>query len=117
MADRTGMIEQLQAAARAAGMRQAVIANNIANINTPGFRRSTVEFEKLLGEAISGGQSPASVEPKIVQPGDLPVNANGNDVDLDVEVGEMLKNASVYKTYMRLMSRVYRQVDQAVVTE
>ena len=40
----------------AASMRHKVIANNIANVNTPGFKRSEVRFEEILHDAISTGQ-------------------------------------------------------------
>ena len=38
----------------AANMRQEVIANNIANVNTPNYRKSVVEFEDLLAREIYG---------------------------------------------------------------
>ena len=36
----------------AGALRQRVIANNIANVNTPGFKKSAVEFESLLKAAL-----------------------------------------------------------------
>ena len=35
-------------------------------------------------------------------------------MDLDEEVGQMLKNVTVYKTYMRLLSKLYRQMEAAM---
>ena len=41
---------KLQGAVNAAEMRQRVIANNVANADTPRFKRSEVLFEELLEE-------------------------------------------------------------------
>jgi len=111
-----GLVDVLQAGLRAAGMRQAVIAGNIANSNTPGYRRQAVQFEDLLTEALDrGGRVDLdAVVPQIVHPHDTPVRGNGNDVDMEMEIGELVKNASRYKVYLRLLARVYRQAELAV---
>ena len=111
-----GVVEYLQAGLRAVSLRQAVIANNIANANTPGYRRGVVEFEKLLSEAMesAGGADPGGVRPEVIHPGTTPVNALGNDVDMEMEVGELMKNAGTHKVYLRLLSKMYRQMELAM---
>ena len=116
MGNATGIIEYLQAGLRAAGLRQSVIANNIANLDTPGYRRSTVAFETCLAEALASS-TPADlsrIEPRIIQPLATPVKANGNDVNLDAEVGELIKNTGTYKLYLRLLDKVYSQMEMAI---
>ncbi|MFA6132742.1 MAG: flagellar basal body rod protein FlgB [Phycisphaerae bacterium] len=109
----------LQAGLRAASLRQAVIANNIANLDTPGFRRQTVDFEKALSKAIASGDvsSVLASEAQIVQPKSTPVDPTGNDVNLDMEVAELLKNSNAYKTYLRMTAKVYRQMELATQVE
>ena len=116
MSARDGVIEYIQAGLKAASMRQAAIANNIANLNTPGYRREAVEFEKLLAEALgSGGRVDLpEVAPRLIRPMTGPVNAVGNDVNMDMEVGELVKNASMYKVYLRLLSKLYQQMELAM---
>ena len=116
MDSRARVIEYLQAGLRAAGMRQAVIANNIANLKTPGYRRSTVNFEQHLAEALEASRPVdlTRIIPEVVQPMATPVKANGNDVDMDREVGELIKNTGKYKLYLRLISKLYRQMEQAI---
>ena len=41
----------LEKALDAAWMRNEAISNNIANVNTPGFKKSYVRFEELLSDA------------------------------------------------------------------
>ena len=53
----------------------------------------------------------------IVPTMNTPVDARGNDVSLDVEVGELVKNAAMTKTYLRLLNKVYRQMELAIQGE
>ena len=44
----------LPRAMEAANIRQEVIAHNIANVNTPNYRKSNLVFESLLAREIYG---------------------------------------------------------------
>ena len=116
MVRRPQIVDYLHAGLKAAALRQSVIANNIANFNTPQYRRAEVEFERRLAEAIATGR-PVRVDEvplEIVRPMNRPTDARGNDVDLETEVGEMVKNNALYKTYLRLLGRTYRQMELAI---
>lgn len=119
MGNRIGMNEYLEAGLRAASLRGKVIANNLANLNTPGYRRAAVEFEEILAKALSspGPINLAELTPGIFQPMSTPVNSKGNDVILDTEVGEMVKNSAMYKAYVRLLSKRYQQMELAMRVE
>lgn len=118
MADTNNIINCLQIGLRTSSLRGRVIANNLANIDTPGFRRSAVAFEARLAEALSSGAplDADDLQAEIFKPMNTPVEANGNDVSIDMEVGEMVKNSARYKTYMRVMAKMYRQMEQAMMT-
>lgn len=119
MGNGNNVIDYLEAGLKAASLRGKVIANNLANLGTPGFRRSTVEFDKYLAEALSSGGPVdlTEISPQIVQLHNTPVGPEGNDVSLDMEVGEMIKNSTTYKIYLRLMSKLYRQMELAMVID
>ena len=108
--------EYLEAALRGVSLRQTTIANNIANLNSPNYRRIAVEFEKHLAEAIADGRriNVHEIPMDILQPKNTPVDAHGNDVNLEMEVGEMIKNNAMYKTYMRLLAGVYKKMESAI---
>ncbi len=110
--------QYLEAALKGASIRQSVIANNIANLNSPGYRRSVVEFEKHLAEAIEAGDDVDldAIRESILQPMNTPVDLNGNDVSLEIEIGEMIKNNAMYKTYMRVLGNTYRKMASAIQT-
>ena len=119
MADGNGIINILETGLRTAGLRSKVIADNLANANTPGFRRRAVAFEKAMADALASGsqQDLATLKAEIIQPRDTAVGSNGNDVSLDREVGEMVKNSARAKTYVRVLRRIYRQMDAAMRTQ
>jgi flagellar basal-body rod protein FlgB len=111
-------VEALDAGLKATNMRQSLIANNIANMNTPGFRRQDVQFKEVLAKALeTGNADPAEIQPKIVTPGTTDVNSEGNDVDMDMEVGEMLKTNAQYKMFVRMLAKEYQRMSMAIQTE
>lgn len=74
----------LQTAIQGLSTRQQVTANNIANLETPGFTASDVSFETSLVDAINGGApGGASIS---VDPSSAPAGLNGNNVNLDDQI-------------------------------
>jgi flagellar basal-body rod protein FlgB len=63
--------------------RQRVIADNIANINTPGYQARRVEFEDALRSALADGGD-AAVTPQVARSLE-PTRLDGNNVNLDDE--------------------------------
>ena len=92
------------------------IANNIANLETSGYHRIDVRFEELLAKALqsSGRVDLQEVKPEIYQPNKTPVKSNGNDVNLETEIGQMVKNSLLHKAYIRLLNKKYRQIEIAI---
>ena len=101
---------------RAESLRQKAIANNIANLETPGYRRIDVKFEELLAKIlnVAGEADLHEVVPQIHQPKQTPVKSNGNDVNFESEVGQMVKNSLRYKAYIRLLNKKYKQLELAM---
>lgn len=116
MSKTDGIVAFLEAGIKAEGLRQKAIANNVANLETPGYRRVDVKFEELLANSLdsSGKTDLSEIEPEIYQPEQTPVKPNGNDVSLESEVGAMIKNSLRYKTYIRLLNKKYSQITLAI---
>lgn len=97
-------------------VRQRVIADNIANVDTPGFRATSVDFESSLRSAIAEGgfaDGTASVGASTT-PTDTPVGANGNNVDLRKETMDALQTQFQYQLLTRAVSDRYALVRTAV---
>lgn len=116
MSKMNNVIDLIDAGIRTEGLRQRAIAGNVANLETPGYRRVDVKFEDLLAKAMnsSGDVDPMSVEPEVFEPNNTAVKSNGNDVSLEVEVGAMVKNTLRHKTYIRLLQKKYAQMELAM---
>jgi flagellar basal-body rod protein FlgB len=116
MSQPVDMIGLLQAGIKAEEVRQKTIASNIANVETPGYRRLDVRFEELLAKAMRSGRNtnPGTVEPEIVTPKSTFVKPNGNDVSMEMEIGEMLKNSSRQTAFVRLLRKELTQIENAI---
>ena len=88
-------------------MRQRVTADNIANVDTPNYRASSVDFESSLRQAVDDGSvangdlSGISVE---TTPTDTPVGANGNNVDLRKETLAAVQSQYQYQVLTRAVN-------------
>lgn len=74
----------LQQAVSGLGLRQQVTANNIANLETPGFTAQKVDFEASLASAVAAGNP--STTAITTSASTEPAGINGNNVDLNDEV-------------------------------
>ncbi|HBS60033.1 MAG TPA: flagellar basal body rod protein FlgB [Firmicutes bacterium] len=117
----TGTIGLLEKSLSAASLRQRVMANNIANANTPGFKKSDVVFEDLLSRALNGGPvlqqvrtherhlskdaaSAAQVQPQIVGSNATAVRNDGNNVDVEAEMANIAQNNLYYNALAQQVS-------------
>lgn len=106
----------------AAGLRHRVIADNIANVETPGFTRSDVQFDEQLRQALSAGDPEnamrrvKSVEPEVEVDSLSPPGPNGNNVSIDKEMAELTKNDLQYETLVQLLNLKASMI-RAAITE
>lgn len=116
MSKTESIVDLIDAGIKAETLRQKAIANNIANLETPGYRRIDVKFEELLAKCLRSSKEfdISEIEAQIYQPKQTPVKSNGNDVNLEIEVGQMIKNTLRHKTYIRLLSKKYNQIELAI---
>ena len=92
----------LERAIAGAGLRQETIAGNIANANTPGYRRKDVDVPTTLRAALaedvpSQAVAAASFEARADTAAGA-MRLDGNGVDIDVESATMASNALEYQT-------------------
>lgn len=100
MAGATQAIGILQFALDAVVQQQQVIANNIANQDTPGYQANQVTFESSLAQALqTGGAATAQTSPE-----GLPSGVNGNNVSLSTEMTFMVENNLANQTVDNALS-------------
>ncbi|MBM4055528.1 MAG: flagellar basal body rod protein FlgB [Planctomycetes bacterium] len=100
-------------------LRHKVVANNIANVNTPGYKKMVVNFEEELEKAIENSSQTnfSKFQPKVIISEDVTdgtMRNDGNTVDMEKEVATLLKNTSSYKTYSQLLAKKFDLVKAAI---
>ena len=123
----------LEKALDATWLRNEAISQNIANVDTPGYKRKTVLFEELLNQAISdskfegfrtdkrhipiGKSSMDEVNPTVMEDSkSLSMRLDGNNVDIDKEMADMSKNTIQYNTLIQRISGSFRTI-KSVISE
>lgn len=115
--------------------RQRVSAHNIANVDTPGFKRQRLLFEEHLREALQGTQRPR-LKGTITHPRHIPIGErssplerpfvverdmttsmrdDGNNVDIEAEMAQIVKDQVFYQALADQVSRRYAMLRDAIV--
>jgi flagellar basal-body rod protein FlgB len=98
---------------RASTLRHGVIASNIANVDTPGYKARDVKFNEALSEAAIELRN---TNPRHMAPAGVPAGGNvdsdqrspwgdRNDVELDVEVAKKTENAIFFQAATTILSK------------
>lgn len=112
----------MEKALDASVLRNEAIANNLANVDTPGYKRQVVEFESFLTEALSkrkmqgytthskhipiGRQNVKDVSIKMSRDtSENIMRVDGNNVDIDAEMALLSKNNIYYTAVIQQLSR------------
>jgi flagellar basal-body rod protein FlgB len=125
--NKTGF-NQLERSLDAATLRQRVIADNVANADTPYFKRSEVKFEELLQQELNGSSiegfrtdarhfyigRPAQIEPQVLKDNQSTINNNLNNVDIDSEMSLMAKNQLRYNVMVSQVSSEIKKARTAI---
>lgn len=113
------VLNVLQKGLEASSMRQQVLSNNVANIDTPNFKRSDVDFQAVLGAAL--GEKSKILSMKLTSPKHIPgvaegggsgivtdqttsLRNDGNNVDVDREMSNVAENGLYYNSLTRAIS-------------
>jgi flagellar basal-body rod protein FlgB len=109
------LVKQLDAS----NLQQKVIANNIANINTPNFKKSKVSFEGELQKALSLQEGKLltthpkhiptqkainNIQPETVTIDNTYMRAGGNNVDLEEEMVNLSKSIMEFRAAAQMLS-------------
>jgi len=114
-----------------ASLRRQVIANNIANVETPDFKRSYVNFEAELSRALASEKLDSSigaltherhipfrrpidyrdVRPRLMLDYLTTAKNNGNNVDIEREMMQAAENQMLYELMSSAVSFQFNQVD------
>lgn len=123
-------IDVLNSALNASWLRNSVISNNIANADTPGFKRSVVKFEDYLSDAQDNLNigfyttndkhinipNSENIEPQVETVNDTSYRLDGNNVDIDNEMSQLAKNNLMYDALISRISGEFNSIS-GVITD
>lgn len=128
-----GQSKLLEKAINASSLRNEAISQNIANVDTPGYKRKAVAFEEYLSGAMDqssfkgqrtdprhipiGGSNIDDVEIKVTQDNQsMSVRLDGNNVDIESEMAAMAKNTIKYNALVQMLNSGYQRL-KSVISE
>jgi len=103
-------------------LRQELIASNIANAETPGYKAKKLDFEEALARALDvddelkmnatdskhfnvGGGGFNNLQPEVTEDANGIVSPDGNTVDRDQEMADMAENKIMYDASVQLLNK------------
>jgi flagellar basal-body rod protein FlgB len=107
----------LERAIAGSALRHEVLASNIANANTPGYRREDVDFHSALAAALRGHATPAemgAVGFEATTDGSGPVRVDGSSVDIEREMATLVQNAQEHQALLATL-RAHQRILTTVI--
>jgi flagellar basal-body rod protein FlgB len=103
------------AALEVRGQRMGILASNIANASTPGFKAKDIDFQKALRSASStGGDIDGAMTGATMYRVPLQPSLDGNTVDLSTEQTAFAENAVQYQTTLSFLNGRINQITRAL---
>lgn len=111
-----GTYNILKRALDTASLRQKTISNNIANINTPNYKAKRLVFDQELRRQMAspssfklrvtnkrhiGSSNSAGLDVEIVEDNSSSMRADGNNVDIDLEMSNLAANQILYNSLIQ----------------
>lgn len=128
-------IRMLKDAGTGSGEAQLAIANNIANVNTPNFKRTDVSFREALASELPRYDDSTDLAMVTDNPKQIPGGPNfeaqpfattstldetqqmrvdGSNVDVDQEMAKLSINSAYSQTMSTLLTTQYARIHQAI---
>ena len=128
-------VDMLKNALTGAGDMHETLASNIANVNTPNFRRSTVSFKEALAAtegipadpdqlamitnnerqiAVDGAQPPVPYDAKPEVDSDTQMRVDKSNVDIDQEMAQLSANSGYSQTMAQLLQVQFMRLRQSI---
>ena len=89
-------------------VRQKLMASNIANADTPGYKTRDVDFQSEFQSMLQGGQ------PHVTEVTGLKTNNDGNNVSLDREARLLSENSMRFSAITQLLRGQLRTMKTAI---
>lgn len=107
------ILSQLESYLSLTNQRETVIASNIANVDTPGYRTKDVDFQHELARAMAAPDGTAA-HPAVRDVSGLLERPDGNNVDIDREAMKLSEVQLQYQMGSQLLKSEFHQIITAI---
>ena len=104
----TPLMRGLERVLDVSALRHQIIAANLANIDTPGYKTKTIDFQEEFQSLIKGQQ------PRTVEAAGLDVKPDGNNVNIDRETRLLAENAIRFNLASTLLRGDFKGIRDAI---
>ena len=106
-----GVIDLIEKALDIRVFYQKILASNIANAETPGYKEKDLDFKKELEKAASG---PAQFEVTEKEPSDGIAAIDGNTVGMEDQVVKMTENTLMFNSLVQMINKKFTMIRYAI---
>ncbi len=119
----TKLYDLLKTALEVSSVRKDVISNNLSNINTKNFKRSSVKFEEFLNSKVKRASLKTTNEKhillknesyEIVKDKGTSMRSDGNNVDIDIEKANQASNTLMYNALISSINNKFQLASLAI---
>ncbi len=123
---KTNTIHLLEKGLTGSSLRHRAISNNIANANTPGYKKVEVSFQHVLENTLETRQTlkttnkkhlPIKEEellPFVRENRETTLRNDGNNVDIDIELSALAQNNLYFNSLAQLLSSQLALLRQSI---
>ena len=124
------VIKDLSFALKVNSVKNNILSNNIANVDTPNYKAKKLEFSEVMKEYFSGGSKLPLMTTNdrhikgtydVTDPDSFvrlqnnpSLRNDGNDVNLDYEMREMAKNGIQYSMFSQIIAGKFTGLKSAI---
>jgi flagellar basal-body rod protein FlgB len=130
------MMDLVQKSLDAAALEHQAISDNLANVDTPGFKRSEVLFPEKLKKALEAkkaqqdgfvlartdpkhlpeqpSQDLSEINPELEVQSQTSLRNDQNNVDIDVEMAKLAQNTVVYQALAQITANQFAELKSAI---
>jgi flagellar basal-body rod protein FlgB len=106
-------VQLLGEAGKGAKLEHNQIANNIANVNTPEFRSSYVDFRSALQDSLGTPPDPDELPMAVEVDTTTQMRVDGSNVDIDQQMAQLSENTGYQQTVSQLLQEQYKFIREA----
>ncbi|MGA3173660.1 MAG: flagellar basal body rod protein FlgB [Syntrophorhabdales bacterium] len=107
-----GIVDLIEKALDVRAFYQRILATNIANVETPGYKEKEVDFKTELARLTKGRPGNIGVSEKSAEEGAASID--GNTVDIENQIVKMTENTLMFNSLVQMINKKFYMIRYAI---